>query len=110
MGNDLELNIIKKNFQEHTNYLKNICETNNINFKNQTNNFIIYPDKYNPEERGYNYLLIMIERENHQYDFGTIQYKDCSRQELVKHLIDFKNGIVDNQFCLNNTIEIYIGN
>ena len=100
--------MIKKNFQEHSNYLKNICENININFKNQQNNFIIYPDKYDSEKRGYNYFLIMIERENYKYDFGTIQYQNCLEEELIKSLIDFKNGIVNNQFCLNNTIEIYI--
>ncbi len=42
--------MIKKNFQEHSNYLKNICENININFKNQQNDFIIYPDKYDSEK------------------------------------------------------------
>lgn len=95
--------MIKKNFKTHLTYLKNICEKVNIDYKSYEYGFVIYPDGYG-DEQNKNYFLLMINQENHFEKLVPIRYKDCSDEELITYLIEFKNGIINNDFCLNNIV------
>ena len=90
-----------KNFHNHCDYLEKLCEKTNTEYHKYDVGFSIYPDGYsNTNDK--NYFLIMIKIKKCGNKIGIINHKDCSEEELLKHLTDFKNGIINDDFCLNN--------
>ncbi len=56
--------MIKKNFQEHCDYLTKLCEKTNTKYHKYDVGLAIYPDGYGDIDNK-NYFLIMIEIKNY---------------------------------------------
>lgn len=98
--------MIITNFNQHCDYLGKICKEHNIDYKRYDLGFVVYPDGYTDNIIDKQYFLELITINDFTDKNGDVHYKHCSKDELINYLIDFKNGIINQEFCLDNVTKI----
>lgn len=95
---------MKKDYENYYNLVNKICEENNINIFRGDLGVVIYPDGYG-EIQSKKYFLEILKLKKVGDKTATLKCKDSTEVELKNFLIEFKNGVINNKFCLNNVVD-----